>query len=348
MSAIVKITPIENVFSITWNLHKRCNNDCMYCGEFLHDATSPVKSLEQLQSDWLQVFDKTKHLNMKYKISFTGGEPVINKNFMPFVHWLQKNYSTYLNSVRLTSNGTASKDYYLKIFQDLTSITLSTQTESFMFDVDRMVDIAVACDGFAKQHPEKFFMVNIMEEYWALDTIKKLIDKLKQNNIRFSLNRINYHRAGNRSYPIFTQKNKQTVHRNDLLYSAEIVEKVHQEIQEYVNLKSIPQDEFYNVEIGYEDGSTAKTYATRLNFLNLNRFKDWHCYAGVHRINIASTGEVFVGECYNESLGSLADNSFQLRTTPGICVQDKCTGNPDDIMIPKQKNKNFTGNNNIT
>lgn len=333
-SKIVKITPIEDVFAITWNLHKRCNNDCMYCGEFLHDATSPVKSLEQLQSDWIQVYEKTKHVGKKYRISFTGGEPVINKNFMPFVHWLHENYNQYFNSMRLTSNGTASKEYYLKIFKDLTSITLSTHTESSVFDVDRFVDIAVACNAFAQQYPEKSFMVNIMEEYWAVDTIKQLIDKLKHHNIRFSINRINYHRSGSRKYPVFIV-NKQSVARPDLGHSDQVVEQAHKQIQDYIDLKSIPQDEFYNVEVEYDDGSTIKTYATRLNFLELNKFKGWTCYAGYYRINIASTGEVFDGECYNQSLGNLVDRSFQLRTGPGLCRLDRCTGNPDDIMINK-------------
>ena len=92
---IISLTPIEEVFSITWNLHKRCNNDCMYCGDFLHDQVSPVSSLETLQGHWQQIFEKTKHIGRLYKISFTGGEPVINKNFMPFVSWLRENYGEH-------------------------------------------------------------------------------------------------------------------------------------------------------------------------------------------------------------------------------------------------------------
>jgi organic radical activating enzyme len=343
-SKIVKITPIDEVFSITWNLHKRCNNDCMYCGEFLHDSISPVKSLEELQSQWKQIFEKTRHIGRKYKVSFTGGEPVINKNFMPLVGWLQQNYSPYLDSLRLTSNGTASKEYYLKIFKDLVSLTLSTHTESF--NIDRFIDTAVACNQYAKQHPEKSFMVNIMEEYWALDIIKQLIDRLQQHQIRFSINKINYHRTGNRSYPIFIV-NKQPVPRTDLAYSDQIIEQVHQQIQEHANLKNIPKDEFYNIEIEYEDGSTIKTYATRLNFLGLNKFKGWSCHAGLYRLNIASTGEVFDGECYNQSLGHLSDASFQLRTEPGVCKLKKCTGNPDDIMVLKTS-VNLQGSTKIT
>lgn len=333
---IVKITPIEDIFSITWNLHKRCNNDCMYCGEFLHDATSPVKSLEELQSQWLQIFNKTKHINKKYKISFTGGEAVINKNFMPFVSWLQENYAQYLHRTLLTSNGNASKDYYLKIFKDLSGLTLSTHTENF--DIDRFMDIAINCDIFAKQHPGKFFMVNLMEEYWALDTIKQLIDRLSEHNIRFNLAKIEYNRKGSRDYPIFIV-NKKPVPRPDLLKTEDAINQTHQALQEYTNIKKIPQDQFYNVEVEHDDQSTIKTYAARLNFLGLDHFTGWRCYAGLHRINITAHGEVFDGECYNESLGNLNDGSFQLRTEPGICRRATCTGNPDDVMVHKYISK---------
>lgn len=332
MPDIIKITPIEDVFSITWNLHKRCNNNCMYCGEFLHDNVSPVKSLETLQQYWIQVFEKTKHIGKPYKISFTGGEPTINKNFLPFVEWLKLHYSQYLNSVRLTSNGTASANYYVKLFEHLSSLTLSTHTESFNFE--KFTQSALTCHQYAQSNPDKFFMVNIMEEYWAVDIIKQLIDFFRQHNIKFSLNKINYHRKGSRTFPIFI-KDRVPTPRPDLEYDSNYTQTVHKQLQEYAGLTDIPEDEFYNITVDYSDGSSIKTYATRLNFLGLNKFQGWKCHAGLYRINIGSSGTVYDGECYNEILGSLEDNTFQLRNTPGICLQKNCTGNPDDIMIPK-------------
>jgi len=335
MKDIVKITPTEDVFSITWNLHKRCNNDCMYCGDFLHDSDSPVRPFSELQDHWMQVFKKTKHAELPYKIAFTGGEPVINKDFRPFIDWLTDNYSSYINTIGVTSNGTASKSYYLGLFERLTFLTLSTHTENI--DIDRFIDIIIACNAYAQSHTNKFFMVNIMEEYWAVETIKRLIDICRSNNIRFSINKINYYRSGAKDYPVFII-NKTPQPQYDLIKNPEIINKAHTEIQDYANLHTVPEDYYYNVNVDYKDGSTIKTYATRLNFLGLNNFKNWDCYAGLRRISIASDTTVYSAECYNQILGKLSDNSFRLLDAPSKCLQDKCTGNPDDIMINKSKN----------
>lgn len=330
---IVKITPTEDLFSITWSMHKRCNNDCMYCGDFLHDNTSPVRPLAELQEHWLQVFEKTKHLGLKYKISITGGEAVINKDFRPFVDWLTDNYRSNIQVIGLTSNGTSSKNYYLGLLEKVTFLTLSTHTETM--DVERFVDTAIACNTYSQNTPGKFFMVNIMEEYWALDTIKHLIDVCKTNQIRYSINKIDYYRSGAKEYPVFVI-NKQNVPRPDLQKSPQVIEAAHRAIQDYANLHTVPTDYYYNVEVGYDDNSSINTYATRLKFLGFSQFEGWQCSAGYKRISIASDSSVYSGECNNRLLGKLSDNSFQLLQAPDICLQRTCTGNPDDLMINKQ------------
>lgn len=329
---IVKITPIENVFSITWNMHKRCNNDCMYCGDQLHDNHSPVMPLADLQQHWIQIFEKTKHLNLPYKISITGGEAVINKDFKPFVTWLSENYQSQIKTIGVTSNGTSSKNYYLELFKKLTFLTLSTHTETM--DVARFIDIAIACNAYTQATPGKFFMVNIMEEYWAVDTIKQLIDMCEEHKIRYSINRIDYYRPGAKQYPVFVI-NKQNVPRPDLQKSNAVIEQAHQEIQNYAKLHSVPQDYYYNVELEYDDHTTVKTYATRLKFLGFDKFNGWQCSAGSKRISIASDTSVYSGECNNSFLGKLQDNSFQLLSGPSQCLRAVCTGNPDDLMIDK-------------
>lgn len=329
---IVKITPVENVFSITWNMHKRCNNDCMYCGEQLHDNYSPVTPLAELQQQWIQIFEKTKHLDLPYKISITGGEAVINKDFKPFVTWLFDNYQSQIKTIGVTSNGTSSKSYYLELFKKLTFLTLSTHTESI--NLERFIETAIACNAYASETQGKFFMVNIMEEYWAVDTIKKLIDMCKEHQIRYSINRIDYYRTGAKQYPVFVI-NKQNVPRPDLLKSKEVIDRAHKEIQDYVKLHSVPHDHYYNVELTYDDQSTIKTYATRLKFLGFDKFQDWQCSAGSKRISITPDTSVYSGECNNRLLGKLSDNSFQLLSGPDRCLRAVCTGNPDDLMIDK-------------
>jgi len=80
----------------------------MYCPTKLHDATSKHDSLESLQNYWKSILEKTKKGNRKYKLVFTGGEVTVNKNFKPFIVWLNKNYKNEIWSTVIVTNGSAS------------------------------------------------------------------------------------------------------------------------------------------------------------------------------------------------------------------------------------------------
>ena len=331
MSNIIRLEPNEPVFSITWCMHLRCNNDCMYCGD-RHDNHSDMPSLEKLQTQWITVFEKTKHVGLPYKIALTGGELTINKDFLPFIEWLSEHYKTYIQNIGITTNGRASKNFYLRLFDKLKFISFSTHTEQM--DIDKFCDTAIACNQFAKATPGKFFMINIMEEYWAEERIKYFIDFCHQNNIYYSVARIDHYRKDSRTYPIFHVR-KNTEERKDLMYSPELAEQTHRAIQEHIKVYNLPDETYNNVTVYHKDGSSVPTYATRLKFLGLDNFQGWKCHAGVHRINIAADSTVYVGECENEVLGRLDDNSFRLLDNPGLCKRKTCTNNPDDIMINK-------------
>lgn len=333
---VVKITPTEQVFAITWMIHKRCNNDCMYCGEDYHDDSSSMLSLDEFKSYWIQLYEKTRHMNMPYKIAITGGEPIINKDFKPFVEWLISNYGQHIQMIGAISNGTGSKKYYLELFKSLNYLTLSTHTESDSFNLERFCDTIIACNEYAKITPGKSFMVNMMEEYWAVDTIKHLADVCKQNDIKFNISKINWHRPGARTYPIFIKSRVKTP-REDLPLSDEVVAESHKIVKDYLNLNTIPEDTNYNVDIEFDDGSSIKTYGTRLAYLNLHHFKGWKCYAGYHRIYVHHDLSVHVAECFNDTLGSLKDGSFAMTNAPTICKRDRCTSNISDLMIRKSK-----------
>jgi len=108
------VTPTLNVFSITWNLGPRCNFSCSYCPPRLHSKTSPHKTLAQLQEIWANIYNKTKHLQKQYKLSFTGGEVTINPDFLDFLDWLKTHYGDQIANMGFTTNGSASTQYYLQ------------------------------------------------------------------------------------------------------------------------------------------------------------------------------------------------------------------------------------------
>ena len=125
---------------------------------------------------------------MKYKISITGGEPTANKSFLPFLKWLRDNFSS-VAQVIVTSNGSASLNYYLKLCDQIESLSLSTHSE-YMNEQE----FFVKCKELNKVlvNPEKSFHVNIMNEYWNQERIALYKNFLKQNNINYTVNEIDY------------------------------------------------------------------------------------------------------------------------------------------------------------
>lgn len=206
MPKIIKITPIEDEFKISWIIHLRCNYDCMYCPPIRHNNNGTMLSFEELKTYWLKIFNKTQHLNKKYKLQFTGGEVTINKNFLPFLKYLHDNFGDKISHLGLTTNGSASTNYYLKILNYVDSITFSTHTEHM--DIEKFFNTAKVCSDLVKNTtPKKTFHVNIMEETWASDQIKDFVQRCKDNQINYSMSPIVWDYK-TRDYPIFKIKSK--------------------------------------------------------------------------------------------------------------------------------------------
>jgi MoaA/NifB/PqqE/SkfB family radical SAM enzyme len=185
---IISVTPVPEYFSVTWMLGSRCNYDCMYCPSELHDTTSRPHDLETMQQVWKNIYEKTKHQQLSYKISFTGGEVTANKNFLPLVQWLRNCYGD-IKMILLTTNGSASKRYYKDLTQCVESISFSTHSE-FM-DEQRFFDTVLSVDQLMIR-PQKSVHVNIMNEYWNQDRIVIYKQWLDQHNISYSVNQIDY------------------------------------------------------------------------------------------------------------------------------------------------------------
>ena len=185
---IIKIEPIQKYFSIQWMLGSFCNYDCMYCPPELHDITSKPHDLETMRTAWTNIHNKTKHLNLPYKISFTGGEVTANKNFLPLVSWLRETYAD-IEAIIITTNGSASTNYYSKLAKLVEAISFSTHSE-FM-DEQEFFDKALAINRLLVR-PKKSFHVNIMNERWNQNRIKIYQQWLEKNQISYSINEIDY------------------------------------------------------------------------------------------------------------------------------------------------------------
>lgn len=186
---IVRIDPVPRQFSVTWMLGSRCNYECMYCPTELHDKSSQHHDLATLQRTWRQIVHKSQHLNLPYKISFTGGEITTNRNFLPLIAWIKSQSDT--TQIFICSNGSAGLGYYLRVAKLVNGISLSTHSE-FM-DEKKFFAVAKALNTVMIR-PDKSLHVNIMDEHWngpRNELYKKFCD---ENDISHSVNRIDYTR----------------------------------------------------------------------------------------------------------------------------------------------------------
>lgn len=197
MNKIIRVEPVTEYFSITWMLGARCNYDCMYCPSDLHDNTSVPHSLETMQEVWHSIYKQSKHKNLPYKISFTGGEVTANKNFLPLVKWLRTNYSE-IAMILMTTNGSASVNHYTKLSQYVESIAFSSHSEHF--NEQEFFEKVKTINGLMVR-PKKSVHVNIMDEYWNQERIVLYKQWLEKNNISYSVNLIDYKKS-TREYPI--------------------------------------------------------------------------------------------------------------------------------------------------
>lgn len=185
---LIKVFPTEKCFSITWELGRRCNYDCMYCPDQWHDDTSKHKSLDELKSNWLDIFNQSSHRNLKYKISFTGGEVTGNRAFYPLIHWLREEYADHIKQILLTTNGSATYNYYLKLFEVVDNISFSVHSEHI--NEQRFFDTVIRLHKIIDS--DKFIHVNIMNETWNQHRIPYYQKLLTDHNISHNINKIDY------------------------------------------------------------------------------------------------------------------------------------------------------------
>jgi sulfatase maturation enzyme AslB (radical SAM superfamily) len=183
-----------SVFQVTWDLGRRCNYDCSYCPVHRHDNHSPHATLEELKKNADFVF-KYISLYMKYRnykeasISFTGGEPTVNPNFIPFIKYLNETYQAkykdeYVCTFALTSNGAMSEKMADAIVEHFSHITISYHTEAD----DTLKNQALArIEQIYKTGPAKYCTVsiNVMFHAQYFDECIRVCEELDSKGVNY-------------------------------------------------------------------------------------------------------------------------------------------------------------------
>ena len=107
---------------------------------------------------------------------------------MPLIEYI-KNGEFDIGQLLVTTNGSASLNYYQRLCSIIDAVSFSTHSEffneaEFFTKVDQLNHVMT--------RPEKSLHVNIMDEYWNQDRIKLYKTWLQDRDISYSVNSINY------------------------------------------------------------------------------------------------------------------------------------------------------------
>lgn len=106
---------LEDFRLVTWEIGRRCNFDCWYCSENSHNNFAAQTNLATLESAYLRINNWAR--NERIKFNFTGGEPTVYSDYLPFVKILK----SYDHIIMTTTNGSHSVNYYSELaeFSDI-------------------------------------------------------------------------------------------------------------------------------------------------------------------------------------------------------------------------------------
>lgn len=191
MNKIFAITPInEDPFIITWDLGRRCNYDCSYCPSHRHDNFSPHASLEELKNTTQFVFNYIELIsqfrnNKDFHLSFTGGEPTVNPDFINFSKFIRNEYNNrYKNlfnlKLSLTTNGAMSDQIAQSVIENFDYVTVSYHAEAKTKNKNNVIE---KIKKFASSTVG--FKVNVMFHAEHFEECKTVCDILKKENIKF-------------------------------------------------------------------------------------------------------------------------------------------------------------------
>lgn len=92
---------------------------------------------------------------------------------------------------------------------------------------------------------------------------------------------------------------------------------------------------FKNIIVHYEDGTSEEDNVNNITAKELNRFEGWECWAGVQQISISNTGDVYRAICkVGGKIGNIYEGTFNMPEDTIICNKPDCIC-AADVQISK-------------
>jgi organic radical activating enzyme len=304
MHNLVAVKRTENEYKkykhFNWFVTKRCNYDCSYCSELLHDKTSERPTLEKLKLGAENIFKQVPPENCFF--DFSGGEPSIIPQFIDFIKWLK--VEKKIHRVGFITNGTRNYPYFQRLMQWNDHITISYHFE--YADDDKLLD------KIKKLHNEYGRKIRVQVMYHAVhfERVKRVVAFLKEHNVFYSLREIRVKAAS----PDFDPA--------AMAYTNEMVEWLGDNEPKQAK-------KMLGVTLNEDRKEVEVPSGNYMIYTRLNQFKDWHCWIGLDYFQVWFDGTLNRGSCgVGKPLGNIYE-SIDWPTDPVVCTKESCFCGPE-------------------
>lgn len=330
----------DNVLRVEWSLSKKCNFNCSYCTEYVHNNTDGFPSLETMQNTIKRIASKT---NKDIHIALTGGEPVLCKHLIDFCKFAKS--LPQVKHIAITTNGSRSAAYYRKLVEYVDHVTFS-----YHFEYGKKERVPETIKDLSETHLHKI-AVHMMMLPTCLNEAKDLIEELRLKDINVAVRRIRpaFHKGDlQKGVERWTKPFEDTVSTyvfveyNDNTGEGKVdwaQDKGYYSNAEEEFLAQTPVSFKHDSIVYYHNDNIESVLKNKNEVLmdKENFFEGWLCWSGVTSLKILDNGDVYNASCRVQKFGSIYTD-FTLGTKPLECGKQACVC-AADIPITKIKNR---------
>lgn len=177
--------PKDNWLRIEWNLGRRCNYDCSYCGSDIHDRTSPHLDLNIVESTVKNISSVAKQQGKECRISLTGGEPFAHPKIIKILETIKENG---INKISVTTNGSVPLKKYIESLPYINYYIFSYHFE-FAYH-DKIINTITELNKLVKEMNNKSLHVHLMYLPGKMKEANEIIDIMNNNDVHWAIRRI--------------------------------------------------------------------------------------------------------------------------------------------------------------
>ena len=291
---------------IEWNMGRRCNFDCSYCGADLHDNKSKHLPFEKFD-DAVRTM-REFYADKQIRMSLTGGEPFVHPRILDILKLFPK-YG--VDEVSTITNGSLPLKKYQTALEYIDNLIFSWHFE--FLRVDHMKHVLSNLN-------RKQVKVHLMYLPGQLEEIKGVVDWLNDNNVKFNVRRIR------------PMTNLQTGEVNKPYSSGMKFAGIqYGGAENYYSQEELDYLKTFNkagtAELNCELFTKEEQWLDNVNTLTKNKwntFKRWKCMAGIETLMIDNDGSVYRATCKQGGVLGNIETGFTLEEDPVLCMKQWC------------------------